>query len=40
VTKEDIQNAVDFFYGKTEKKESKETMEKPQLESENYKIDK
>ena len=26
VTKEDIQEAVDFFYGKTEKKESKETI--------------
>lgn len=30
----------DLIMGKTEKKESKETMEKPQLESENYKIDK
>ena len=40
VTKEDIQEAIDFFYGKSEKKESKEKMKTPQLEAENYKIDK
>jgi|GEM_PF-3271114 len=40
VTKEDIQEAVDFFYGKSEKKESKEKMKTPQLEAENHKIDK
>lgn len=43
VTKEDMQEAVEFFYakkeGKTEKKESKEKMNMPQLESENHKID-
>ena len=36
VTKEDLQEAVDFFYGK---KESKEKAETPELEMEDYKID-
>ncbi len=41
MTKEDIQEAVDFFYGESSvKKESKEKMKTPELESENHKIDK
>lgn len=42
VSKEDMQEAVELFYAKkekTEKKESKEKMKTPQLESENHKID-
>lgn len=40
ITKEDIQDAVDFFYGKSDMKESKETFTKSlEFEEDTFKID-